>query len=164
MDSKQYIRNHIREFFINNSSLKREKEEGILIEKILSYIQNNDSKNICLYEHMNDEVKTNILIKKLLKTGKSIYIPNIISDTRMQLVEYNTWKVYSGDIDVFFIPGRAFNTNGARLWRGKWFYDRFLIKKQYKHSRKVGICYSFQIVSSIPMDPHDIFMDQIISV
>ena len=66
-------------------------------------------------------------------------------------------------IDVFIIPGRAFSSTGKRLGRGKWYYDRFLIQWQYKNSKKLGLCYNFQILDNIPTQSHDISMDSIIS-
>lgn len=66
------------------------------------------------------------------------------------------------DIDVFFCPGMAFETNGARLGRGAGFYDRMLTSSR-KNACKIGVCFPCQIVPDTFSEPHDIPMQQVIS-
>ena len=70
----------------------------------------------------------------------------------------NTITDYSM-IDLAVIPGVAFDSSCNRLGRGKGYYDRLLPKL---HCPKIGICFKFQFVDSIPAEPHDILMDKII--
>lgn len=60
---------------------------------------------------------------------------------------------------LFFIPGYAFDEHGNRLGKGKGFYDRFfqeidsiLPNNQYIYT---SVCFSFQILDSIPTESHD---------
>ncbi len=62
--------------------------------------------------------------------------------------------------DLAIIPGVAFNSEGNRLGRGKGFYDKFLAGFD---GYKIGICFDFQLINSIPTEDFDIKMDQIIS-
>lgn len=64
-------------------------------------------------------------------------------------------------IDLIFVPGIAFSTNGHRIGFGKGYYDRLL--KKARHARKVGIAYEFQLVNNIPAEKHDIPVDMIIT-
>ena len=66
-------------------------------------------------------------------------------------------------IDVAVIPGMAFDSGCHRLGRGKGYYDRFL---PLLHARvyKIGVCFPFQLLDSIPTDEHDIAMDAVLSV
>ena len=59
------------------------------------------------------------------------------------------------------MPGVAFDHDGNRMGRGKGYYDRFLplIPSTYK----IGICFPFQMITSIPAEEHDIRMDEIIT-
>lgn len=65
-------------------------------------------------------------------------------------------------IDGFLCPGLAFDLAGGRLGRGRGFYDRAL-----KHARpeavKLGVGFSFQVVPNTYPEPHDIFMNQLIT-
>ena len=65
------------------------------------------------------------------------------------------------EIDVIIVPGVAFTVHGARMGRGKGYYDRFLSQSGFA-AMKVGVCYSEQIVDDIPTEPHDVMMDAVI--
>lgn len=60
-------------------------------------------------------------------------------------------------IDLFLCPGLGFSRNGVRLGRGAGFYDRALAAARPDVPR-IGICFRFQVVSSLPRDPHDQIM------
>ena len=63
-------------------------------------------------------------------------------------------------IDLAIVPGTAFDKAGNRMGRGKAFYDDFFTTI---HAYKIGICFSFQLVPSVPVDEKDISMDEVIS-
>ena len=65
-------------------------------------------------------------------------------------------------MSVVFVPGLAFDYKGARLGRGKGFYDRYL--SSFK-GVKVGVCHWTRFLTKpIPVDyGHDIFMDYILT-
>jgi 5-formyltetrahydrofolate cyclo-ligase len=73
------------------------------------------------------------------------------------------YEHYEKEIDLFIIPGRAFTLDWKRLGRGKWYYDRFLAQKIYKKSKKIWICFDFQVHENIPTEKHDIMMNKIIT-
>jgi 5-formyltetrahydrofolate cyclo-ligase len=54
------------------------------------------------------------------------------------------------------VPGLAFDPSGRRLGRGKGFYDRLLAMVR---GRKCGIAFEEQVVPEIPVEPHDIRLD-----
>jgi 5-formyltetrahydrofolate cyclo-ligase len=63
--------------------------------------------------------------------------------------------------DLVLVPGLAFDTTGARLGRGKGFYDRWLAANPTV--RSVGICFKCQILESLPFEAHDARMSAIVS-
>jgi 5-formyltetrahydrofolate cyclo-ligase len=64
--------------------------------------------------------------------------------------------------DIFVImPGLAFDSRGGRLGRGAGYYDRFLSAPGLERSIKIGVCWSVQIVPTVPTDHHDVTMDWI---
>jgi 5-formyltetrahydrofolate cyclo-ligase len=67
-----------------------------------------------------------------------------------------------GEADLILIPGVAFDMCGRRIGYGKGYYDHALHQLEGK-GRLVGLCYDFQIVGEIPVEPHDVRMDMIIS-
>lgn len=64
------------------------------------------------------------------------------------------------DIQLAVIPGMAFDDENHRLGRGKGYYDKFL--PGLPSAYKVGICFPFQHLPSIPSEPHDVLMDMIV--
>ena len=65
------------------------------------------------------------------------------------------------DLDLILCPGLAFSTSGLRLGQGGGYYDRYLTKAS--RAKLVGIAFDLQVRNSIPGDPHDISMHEIIS-
>jgi 5-formyltetrahydrofolate cyclo-ligase len=65
-------------------------------------------------------------------------------------------------LDLIVVPGLAFSAQGNRLGRGAGFYDRFLATLP-QTTFKLGVCFEFQRVSSIPHEPHDVTMDAVVS-
>lgn len=64
------------------------------------------------------------------------------------------------DIDLFVVPGIAFDYDCNRLGRGKGYYDRFLsgVDKPV-----IGLCYDFQLFDSLPSETHDKKMTMVIT-
>ncbi|XP_073056454.1 5-formyltetrahydrofolate cyclo-ligase, mitochondrial-like [Primulina eburnea] len=75
-------------------------------------------------------------------------------------------------VDLFLLPGLAFDKSGRRLGRGGGYYDTFLTKYQaLAEERKwqrplfIALSYSPQILEEgvIPITPNDVFVDAIVS-
>ncbi|WP_456456017.1 5-formyltetrahydrofolate cyclo-ligase [Thermovibrio sp.] len=65
------------------------------------------------------------------------------------------------EIEVVITPGVAFDREGYRLGYGGGFYDRFFCRFPVK--LKVGVCYSFQLLNSLPREPFDVPVDLVIT-
>jgi len=66
----------------------------------------------------------------------------------------------SGNVFVV-VPGLAFDQNGQRLGRGAGYYDRLFSMPGLERAVKIGVCWSMQIVHTVPTDLHDVKMDWI---
>jgi 5-formyltetrahydrofolate cyclo-ligase len=66
------------------------------------------------------------------------------------------------NIDLVLVPGLAFSQDRHRLGRGGGFFDR-LLGGRAAQAFKLGVCFSFQIVESVPTEAHDIIMDAIVT-
>ncbi|PPS12981.1 hypothetical protein GOBAR_AA07660 [Gossypium barbadense] len=89
------------------------------------------------------------------------------------------WRSYpsqvmqaSDPVDLFIVPGLAFDKSGSRLGRSGGYYDLFLKnyqeltkKKRWKQPLLVALSYSVQIIEDggIPITPFDIPMDALVS-
>jgi 5-formyltetrahydrofolate cyclo-ligase len=65
-------------------------------------------------------------------------------------------------IDLIVIPGLAFSRDGHGLGRGGGFFDR-LLAGPAAAAYKLGVCFDFQFLESIPIEPHDIVMDTVVT-
>ena len=68
----------------------------------------------------------------------------------------------AGEIDLVVCPGVAFTADGRRLGRGRGYYDRYLGEPAFRGFR-VGVCYAHQLVDDLPVEPHDVRMDRVIT-
>lgn len=66
-----------------------------------------------------------------------------------------------GEIDVALVPGIAFDAFGRRLGQGGGFYDRAL--SGHRHTYVIGVCWSFQVVGTVPVDPWDERVDAVLT-
>lgn len=66
------------------------------------------------------------------------------------------------DFDVVLVPGACFSPTGDRLGWGAGYYDRFLADVG-DSSLLCGIANDFQIVEHLPIEPHDVPVDMIIT-
>jgi 5-formyltetrahydrofolate cyclo-ligase len=65
------------------------------------------------------------------------------------------------EIDVIVVPAVAFDRQGHRLGYGGGYYDRFF--PGVPRAIRIGIAFARQIVEEIPVDPHDVEMDRIVT-
>lgn len=63
-------------------------------------------------------------------------------------------------LDLVLVPGVAFDARGARLGRGKGFYDRLLADVR---GTKCGVAFEEQIVDAVPVGPLDIRLNCILT-
>lgn len=73
------------------------------------------------------------------------------------------------DLDLLVFPGVAFDANKNRLGHGRGFYDTYVqrLRTQLVAANKsgfklVGLALSPQIVDAVPMDAHDVPLDEVL--
>ncbi|WP_336745329.1 5-formyltetrahydrofolate cyclo-ligase [Paenibacillus sp. y28] len=70
------------------------------------------------------------------------------------------------DISLILIPGLAFTPQGARLGYGGGFYDTFfarLAAQNIPRPLTIAPAYELQLVSEVPVEPHDARVDYIVT-
>jgi len=144
-----------------------------------------EATGVAFYHGLPREVCLESLGQRLSASGKRLYLPRVEgpgSDGVRQMT-FRAW--YPGgplesaglgtqqpladaaigtarDIDVVLTPGRAFDLKGGRLGRGAAYYDRALATLGDQITR-VGVCFDFQLLEAIPVEPWDIPMGIIIT-
>lgn len=65
---------------------------------------------------------------------------------------------------LVFVPGLAFNLEGARLGRGKGYYDRFLANLPAgRNFTLCGCCFTICVTKDIPIDENDFFVNHLLT-
>lgn len=134
------------------------------------------AKIVMLYYPLWDEVDTREMIDKALDWGKRVILPTVVGDdiVPVEVTKETEWvkgpfdimepvaAPYGGEIDFILVPGVAFDENMNRLGRGKGYYDRFLCKRP--DSYRLGVCFKFQMVAEVPVEPFDLPMNDLLVI
>jgi 5-formyltetrahydrofolate cyclo-ligase len=64
--------------------------------------------------------------------------------------------------DLVLVPGLAFDGAGRRLGRGGGHYDRALAAAE-EGTVAIGVGYEFQRVDAVPVEPHDVALDAVVT-
>src|SRR5437879_13915118 len=85
-----------------------------------------------------------------------------ILEPRPQLGHLSPKQVTPQELDLVMVPGVAFDRRGGRMGHGKGYYDKLL-----QHARPetplAALAFECQLFPEIPVAPHDIFMDKVIT-
>lgn len=148
----------------------------IIFKKLSELPCYREASAVCVYMDSFGEVKTDLIINDLRKAGKEILFP--VTDVKTNTLSlcrdcetfikgaYGISEPEKKELvdfsypDLIIVPGLAFDENKNRLGFGAGYYDRLLAKS---HAFKIGICYDFQYLMSIPSEEHDILMDIILT-
>lgn len=70
-------------------------------------------------------------------------------------------RVAPGEVDVFLVPGLAFDLGGGRLGYGAGHYDRLLARAR-PDAALVGVAHPELLAASLPLEPHDVRMTHLV--
>lgn len=172
-DLRQFIRMQKGRF----SPMQLEELSLPVIKRLLAHPRIKQAQVILMYYSLDDEVNTHEAINELVRQGKTVLLPAVVDDERMELREYHgqqdlesgffhlmepVGKVFTeyDTIEVAVVPGMAFDSRQNRLGRGKGYYDRFL--SQVPTVYKIGICFDFQKLPGIPAEENDVKMNEVL--
>jgi len=75
-------------------------------------------------------------------------------------------RVLPEEIALVLTPGLAFDRSGGRLGRGGGYYDRFFARIDSERGKpvpKYALAFDCQILDQVPVEPHDIRLDGIVT-
>ncbi len=174
---KKALRKKIKQIKSELSESGRKIRSEAVMKKLEDTSEFKNAETIFIYWAMDDEIDTKEFIVKW--AGRKRFILPAINGEELYLKEFTgVHKLKNGDlysipepdgkpfhdlssIDLAIVPGVAFDLHNNRMGRGKAYYDKVLLKLKGK-ARLIGICYDFQMVENVPVEPHDIKMDGVI--
>ena len=158
----------------------------VILDKVTARPEYAAAKTVLYYVDAGSEVRTRHALPAALATGQKIVVPYCLVETNelelfwledmAELVEgaYRILEPAAGlralprkqvrpeELDLVLVPGTAFDPRGGRMGQGKGYYDRLLA-----HARPdaplVAPAFACQVVDEIPVAPHDVFMDWVVT-
>ena len=142
------------------------------------------ARTVLFYVHFGDEVRTQPLLVETLRGDKHVAVPYCVGrrlqlfrlvdmdelaegtftilEPRPELRDRPERRVDVAEVDLVVVPGVAFDATGGRLGHGRGYYDR-LLKHARPETALVGLAFECQIFAEIPVGPHDVSMDWVIT-
>jgi 5-formyltetrahydrofolate cyclo-ligase len=143
--------------------------------------------SLAAYAPIRNEIDAGDYLAGRIDRGAQLYFPRVRGESALDFVAVDSLDQLSpgafgvpepageptpiAQIELFFVPGAAFDRHGRRLGFGRGFYDRALARANRSRAELqapkpapwlVGICYEWQLIEGqIPVEPHDISMDMI---
>ena len=173
---KKELRNRVRAKVAAMGGEAKERASSEIISCLREHIMVSGARVVALFSPLHDEPRIMRLVNEL-SLRLSVALPRVEGDV-MRFYCYSPESLRVGafgidepqdtplvepwEIDLMVVPGVAFTNDGARMGRGKGFYDKYMSHCDFR-AHKVGVCFREQLVDNIPTEPHDIRMDCIIS-
>lgn len=178
IEQKQDLRRKmLKERSLLHSEFKAEYDQKIC-DALLERTLENNYKVVHVYLPMGMEVNIEPYIKEILKRNITVVAPKTLSKPKLQnlvLKSINDLEQgvfgtkhpangveYNGKYDFIVVPGLAYDKKNGRLGYGGAYYDTFL--KDQNDALKIGVFYSFQEVEELPIESHDVVLDEILTV
>ena len=174
--NKSQIRNKI----IKIRKKKFNKDLKINLAKFISFLKIDklNFKNIGGYYPSNYEIDDLYILDLLEKKNFKISLPIIKKDNQMNFYSWSRndpLKINKFGIpepvsskifypDILLVPLVAYDVSLNRLGYGGGYYDRYIEKiEKVKKVLKIGLAFSFQKISSIPINQYDKRLDFIVT-
>jgi 5-formyltetrahydrofolate cyclo-ligase len=180
------LKNQIRREAMAKRRARPNKDEAsrIICNRFAALPEYATSETVMCYVDVRSEVRTRPFLAAALDGDRRIVVPYCVGDRlglfRLEELEElasGTWgilepkeelralaekQVEPGRIDLVMVPGVAFDRRGARLGHGRAYYDRLLVDVR-TDARLVALAYECQVFPEIPVEPHDVWMDKVIT-
>lgn len=180
MTRKAVLRERVRERLKAMSHDDRAWKSYLICDFIQQQRAWKEAKIVCLFAALPTEPVVELLWDDIRVAGKKACYPKVNGDN-LSLILVNgpgdlvasRWQLREPvlrepnlqsleKIDLLLVPGMAFSHNGGRLGRGGGFYDRLLARENLR-AYKLGVCFDAQIVPDLPLESHDLAVDEVVT-
>lgn len=139
------------------------------------------AETMMIYLSLPHEVETTAIVVRGWQEGKRVTAPQVLWESRQMIpVEIESLEddvaesplgirqpirgepTPVSQIDLVIVPGLAFDGHGNRVGRGRGFYDRFLVRKEFR-GVTCGLALEEQIVGEIETAPNDVRMKMVVT-
>lgn len=172
MNDKKAIRKIYKELRAKVKN-QRQQEEACLL-RLKNHPRFLAAEQIFLYSAYGSEFPTEGIAALARSYGKEVAYPKVQG---REMVFYQGGHLEKGFMgieepvggkrsipqkgDLMLLPGLAFTKEGKRLGYGGGYYDRYLADCK-ERPFLMGLAFTCQIADSLPWEPHDIYVDEIL--
>jgi 5-formyltetrahydrofolate cyclo-ligase len=155
-----------------------------ITDRVITLPEYQAANCVMWYVDVRAEARTRHALPEALASGKKIVIPFCV-DGELELfhlesmdeLETGMYKILEpredlrgvaskrvdvSELDLILVPGVAFDARGGRTGHGKGYYDK-LLENAKPQTPLVALAFECQMFDEIPMQPHDIFMDKVVT-
>ena len=178
----------IREQARKNRIAQKDKDEvsRLICSAFMALPAYQAAKTVMWYVDAGSEVRTRHTLPEALTHGKRVVVPWCVVETnelelfhledmgelvegaykilepRDELRRLPAKRVLPEELGLVMVPGTAFDPRGGRMGQGKGYYDRLLARAR-PDAPLVALAFDCQIFDEIPVAPHDVFMDLVLT-
>ncbi len=149
-----------------------------IFRRVTALPEYRQSRNILCYASCRKEADTMRIIEAALQSGRTVALPKVTGPMEMMFLRIHSMddllpgfrgipepkascreEIAEG---LMIVPGTAFDRQMHRMGYGGGYYDTWLDR----HGTSVTACalaYDFQMLQDVPCEPHDRFMDLIVT-
>jgi 5-formyltetrahydrofolate cyclo-ligase len=177
--AKAKLREEMRLAAHAHSPAERAAASSAICERLKNQHLWQNAETVLLFSPLPDEPDIRSLMADALALGKIVTLPRFVSDAQQYAVcrVEDIASLHTGQfgilepcstaaifdlkrLDFVLVPGVGFTLNGRRLGRGKGYYDRMLAAVR---GTKCGVAFDWQLTVEIPVEPHDILFNYIVT-
>lgn len=141
------------------------------------------ARTVMAYMTFGSEFVTDKFIRRALDDSKALVLPRVDRrNSRLELYEVRDldselvagpWGIREprpdlcltavlAEVDFVVVPGLGFTARGDRLGYGRGYYDSLLVHRE-RRTALIAAAFAIQVVEVIPVGPHDVPVDMVIS-
>ncbi|PWU13284.1 MAG: 5-formyltetrahydrofolate cyclo-ligase, partial [Verrucomicrobia bacterium] len=178
--AKEDLRRSVRDALKAMSPEERLKTSVEATKLLVAQRRWTEAQSVLFYAPMERELDIWPLLKTALESGKHACLPRFDPTTRRYVacqikdpktdLESGQFRIREPGgwcasmplikLDFILVPGVAFDLRGRRLGRGKGHYDRLLAATR---GTTCGVAFDEQIVREVPVEPHDVLLNCILT-
>ena len=182
LPDKESLRRRFRSIRESLSHGDIRRKSAAIKEKLFALPQFRAAKTVCFYVSFDHEVYTHDMVLAAKSQGKRVVIPRVDDDSNeLRLCLFQSLDKLSPSrfavpepppethepvsvegVQVFVVPGVAFDEQGNRLGFGLSYYDR-LLAHAAPDAFVIGLAFREQLADAIPTENHDKPVDLVVT-
>ncbi len=180
-EEKARLRQQVRAELAALTPVQRAEASRLAVERLINWPVYQAARTVLLTASLPDELDLTPLIDLARGSGKRCALPAFDPaldgyvarewDRPVAALSVGRFGIREPDagcpvlpvpvLDLIVVPGVAFDQSGARIGRGKGYFDRLLSRSTVAVSCGVG--FEQQCVPKVPMEPHDVQLAYILT-